>query len=63
MLLMVTPSSLFFTGVGIILLTHTLIEVSSFVMDICLCLDEIYMSFVLETLNYMLYICKPFFKD
>ena len=47
---MVTPSS-FPIEVGIILLSHKLIEVSSFVMDSCLCLKEIYMSFVLETLN------------
>ena len=50
---MVTPSS-FSTEVGNILLSHKLIEVSSFVMDICLCLDDIYMSFVLETINDML---------
>jgi len=47
---MVTPSS-FPTEVGIILLSQKLIEVSSFVMDSCLCLKEIYMSFVLETFN------------
>ena len=50
---MVTPSR-FSTEVGIHLLSDKLIGVLSFVMYSCLCLDEIYMSFVWETFNDML---------
>jgi len=68
---MVTPVHVVFsTEVGIILLSHKLIEVSSFVMDSCLCQEEIFMSFVLKTFNDMLLelhqdktFCKSFVKD
>ena len=43
------------TEVGNILLSDKLIEVSPFFMDSCLCLDEKYTSFVLETFNDMLF--------
>ena len=53
-LLSVTPRS-FSTELTCILLSHILISWSQFARICCLCLDEIYISLILKTLNDMLF--------